>query len=170
MSILITGSPYYPMMFSRWLKRQYHKPIILDFQDPWVSNYGAAQSRLPEDRSLTLIASAAGAASSASGEFRHLCVGHCKTRKWLIGILGSTPTRWPPYRSEESLTILSICARGAGLVRGCQPRITASQSAMSAMFGRERIGRLRRFLAAVGANQEGASSTLRASTPCFCRE
>jgi hypothetical protein len=43
--ILITGSPYYPMLFSRWLKRRYGKPIVLDFQDPWVSGYGAAQSR-----------------------------------------------------------------------------------------------------------------------------
>lgn len=44
-AVLITGSPYYPMLFSRWLKRRYGKPIVLDFQDPWVSGYGAAQSR-----------------------------------------------------------------------------------------------------------------------------
>jgi len=43
--VFITGSPFYPMLYSRWLKRQYGKPIILDFQDPWVSRYGAAQSR-----------------------------------------------------------------------------------------------------------------------------
>jgi hypothetical protein len=44
-AIFITGSPYYPMLLSGWLKRRYGKPIILDFQDPWVSNYGAAQPR-----------------------------------------------------------------------------------------------------------------------------
>ena len=45
-AVFITGSPYYPMLLSRWLKQRYGKPIILDFQDPWVSGYGAAQSRL----------------------------------------------------------------------------------------------------------------------------
>jgi len=44
-AVFITGSPYYPMLFSRWLKERYGKPVILDFQDPWVSKYGAAQSR-----------------------------------------------------------------------------------------------------------------------------
>ena len=43
-AIFITGSPYYPMLLSHWLKRQYGTPIILDFQDPWVSAYGANQS------------------------------------------------------------------------------------------------------------------------------
>jgi hypothetical protein len=43
--VLITGSPYYPMLFSRWLKRQYKIPVVLDFQDPWVSSFGACQSR-----------------------------------------------------------------------------------------------------------------------------
>lgn len=44
-AVFITGSPYYPMLSSRWLKQQYGKPIILDFQDPWVSRYGATHSR-----------------------------------------------------------------------------------------------------------------------------
>jgi hypothetical protein len=44
-AVFITGSPFYPMLLSRWLKRRYGKPIVLDFQDPWVSRYGAAQSR-----------------------------------------------------------------------------------------------------------------------------
>jgi hypothetical protein len=44
-AVFITGSPYYQMLFSGWLKRRYGKPIILDFQDPWVSEYGATQSR-----------------------------------------------------------------------------------------------------------------------------
>ncbi|HEX4410981.1 MAG TPA: glycosyltransferase [Xanthobacteraceae bacterium] len=43
-AVFITGSPYYPMLFSRWLKTEYAKPVVLDFQDPWVSAYGAAQS------------------------------------------------------------------------------------------------------------------------------
>jgi Glycosyl transferase 4-like domain len=44
-AVLITGAPYYPMLLSGWLKRRYGKPVILDFQDPWVSAYGAAQPR-----------------------------------------------------------------------------------------------------------------------------
>jgi len=44
-AVLVTGSPYYPMLFSRWVKRRYKVPVILDFQDPWVSGYGASQSR-----------------------------------------------------------------------------------------------------------------------------
>ena len=48
-AVLITGSPFYPMLFSRWLKQRYGKPVILDFQDPWVSTYGAAQSRLSKN-------------------------------------------------------------------------------------------------------------------------
>lgn len=45
-AIFITGAPYYPMLLSRWLKQRYGKPIVLDFQDPWVSVFGAAQPRL----------------------------------------------------------------------------------------------------------------------------
>ena len=44
--VFITGSPFYSMLLSAWLKQQYGKPIVLDFQDPWVSGYGAAQSPL----------------------------------------------------------------------------------------------------------------------------
>lgn len=38
--VLITGSPYYPMLFSGMLRRR-EIPVVLDFQDPWVSNWGA---------------------------------------------------------------------------------------------------------------------------------
>jgi Glycosyl transferase 4-like domain len=44
-AIVITGAPYYSMLLSRWLKRRYRKPVVLDFQDPWVSAYGEAQPR-----------------------------------------------------------------------------------------------------------------------------
>ncbi|MFZ0426405.1 MAG: glycosyltransferase, partial [Xanthobacteraceae bacterium] len=43
--VLITGSPFYPMLLSRWLKRRFGVPVVLDFQDPWVSSFGAAQPR-----------------------------------------------------------------------------------------------------------------------------
>jgi hypothetical protein len=41
--VLITGSPFYPMLLARMIKRRYRKPVVLDFQDPWVSAWGARQ-------------------------------------------------------------------------------------------------------------------------------
>ncbi|MEJ0067175.1 MAG: glycosyltransferase [Caulobacteraceae bacterium] len=40
--VLITGSPYYPMLMARWIRRRWNMPVVLDFQDPWVSHVGAA--------------------------------------------------------------------------------------------------------------------------------
>lgn len=39
-AVLITGSPYYPMLLSGWIKRHFGLPVVLDFQDPWVSAWG----------------------------------------------------------------------------------------------------------------------------------
>ncbi len=43
--VLITGAPYYPMMIAGALKAR-GIPVVLDFQDPWVSRWGAAQPLL----------------------------------------------------------------------------------------------------------------------------
>jgi hypothetical protein len=43
--ILITGWPYYQMLNSHWLKKTFKMPVILDFQDPWVSAEGARLSK-----------------------------------------------------------------------------------------------------------------------------
>lgn len=43
--VLITGSPYYPMLLASWIRHRFGVPIILDFQDPWVSAQGANQPR-----------------------------------------------------------------------------------------------------------------------------
>ena len=42
-AVLITSAPYYPVMLSRMIKRRFGVPVILDFQDPWVSAWGAKQ-------------------------------------------------------------------------------------------------------------------------------
>lgn len=42
-AVLITGSPYYPMLLAREVRRRFGIPVVLDFQDPWVSAWGAAQ-------------------------------------------------------------------------------------------------------------------------------
>jgi hypothetical protein len=45
-AVLITGSPYYPMLLAPAIKRQFGIPVVLDFQDPWVSTWGATQPPL----------------------------------------------------------------------------------------------------------------------------
>jgi hypothetical protein len=42
-AVLITGSPFYPMRLAPWLRRRYGVPVILDFQDPWVSARGSGR-------------------------------------------------------------------------------------------------------------------------------
>jgi hypothetical protein len=44
-AVLITGSPYYPMLLAPAIKRHYGVPVVLDFQDPWVSSWGATQPK-----------------------------------------------------------------------------------------------------------------------------
>jgi hypothetical protein len=43
--ILITGSPFYPMLLAGWIRRRFAVPVVLDFQDPWVSKEGANRKR-----------------------------------------------------------------------------------------------------------------------------
>lgn len=45
-AVLITGFPFYPMIMAGAIKRRFGVPIVLDFQDPWVSAWGAQQPRL----------------------------------------------------------------------------------------------------------------------------
>ncbi|MBI3316626.1 MAG: glycosyltransferase [Candidatus Omnitrophica bacterium] len=41
--LFITLSPYYPSLMGPSLKRKFKLPFILDYQDPWVSKFGARQ-------------------------------------------------------------------------------------------------------------------------------
>ena len=43
-TVLITGSPFYPMLIAPKIKRAFGVPVVLDFQDPWVSAWGASHS------------------------------------------------------------------------------------------------------------------------------
>ncbi|MCP4309305.1 MAG: glycosyltransferase family 4 protein [bacterium] len=45
-AVMITGAPFYPMMLARSVKQRFDIPVVLDFQDPWVSPEGAARSTL----------------------------------------------------------------------------------------------------------------------------
>ena len=44
--IFITGWPFYQMLLGNYLKRQFGVSVVLDFQDPWASSWGATQSFL----------------------------------------------------------------------------------------------------------------------------
>jgi hypothetical protein len=42
-AVLITGSPFYPFLLARYVRQVLALPVILDFQDPWVSAEGATR-------------------------------------------------------------------------------------------------------------------------------
>lgn len=44
-AVLITGSPFYPLLLARHVHETLGVPVILDFQDPWVSAEGAQRPR-----------------------------------------------------------------------------------------------------------------------------
>src|SRR5262249_27372684 len=44
--VLFTGWPFYQMLLAPWIKRRFDIPVVLDFQDPWVSRWGAEQAAL----------------------------------------------------------------------------------------------------------------------------
>lgn len=44
--VMITGAPYYPLLLAKQVKRQLRRPVLLDFQDPWVSKWGATRTPL----------------------------------------------------------------------------------------------------------------------------
>lgn len=41
--VMITGSPFYPMLLSGWIRRCFGIPVVLDLQDPWVSKEGSTR-------------------------------------------------------------------------------------------------------------------------------
>ena len=43
--VLITGSPFYPLLLARWITRRWGIPVVLDLQDPWASKEGAGRPR-----------------------------------------------------------------------------------------------------------------------------
>lgn len=45
-AVLISGAPFYPLLFAPLIKAQFNIPVVLDFQDPWVSAVGATHRRL----------------------------------------------------------------------------------------------------------------------------
>lgn len=54
--VLLTSSPAYPMLLTSWIKKEFGIPIILDFQDPWVSLEGASRPKLSKGGLAHLLA------------------------------------------------------------------------------------------------------------------
>ena len=44
--VFITGWPFYPMLFASRIAKRLDVPVVLDFQDPWVSAEGATRPKL----------------------------------------------------------------------------------------------------------------------------
>jgi hypothetical protein len=42
--IFFTGSPFYPMLLAGMVKKKFGLPVVLDFQDPWISRWGEIQT------------------------------------------------------------------------------------------------------------------------------
>lgn len=49
-AVMITGSPFYPMLLARRIKHQTGLPILLDFQDPWVTAVGSSRPAFSKGR------------------------------------------------------------------------------------------------------------------------
>lgn len=43
--VFFTSAPYYHLMISSMIKERFRVPVVIDFQDPWVSKWGAVQRR-----------------------------------------------------------------------------------------------------------------------------
>ncbi|WP_295632404.1 glycosyltransferase [Novosphingobium sp.] len=54
--VLITGWPFYEMLLTRHLRKRFGVPVVLDFQDPWVSAEGATRPRLSKGGLAHLLA------------------------------------------------------------------------------------------------------------------
>jgi hypothetical protein len=48
--VFFTGFPFYPMLIAGHVRRRLKLPVVLDFQDPWVSAYGATRPAVSKER------------------------------------------------------------------------------------------------------------------------
>ena len=49
-AVMITGSPFYPMLLAGHIRRRFSGSVILDFQDPWASARASDGSRFGKSR------------------------------------------------------------------------------------------------------------------------
>jgi hypothetical protein len=47
--VFFTGFPFYQMLHAGRVRRRHRLPVVLDFQDPWVSAYGASRPPLSKE-------------------------------------------------------------------------------------------------------------------------
>ena len=48
-AVFFTGFPFYQMLLAGHVRRELKLPVVLDFQDPWVSSYGATRPLLSKE-------------------------------------------------------------------------------------------------------------------------
>lgn len=82
--VFITGFPFYPMLMARAVRRR-GVPVVLDFQDPWVSEWGAGRPllskaglahRLALGLEPRAVAAASGIMSVSAAQNRSMRVRH----------------------------------------------------------------------------------------------
>jgi glycosyltransferase involved in cell wall biosynthesis len=68
-AVMVTGSPFYPMLLAKEIKRHFGVPVVLDFQDPWVSAYGMTQPRFSKAGAAHWLATLLEPKAVASADF-----------------------------------------------------------------------------------------------------
>src|SRR5258705_213570 len=139
---MITGSTYYPMLFASEIRRRFKVPVVLDFQDPWVSAWGAAQKPLSKaglsHRLATLLEPHALRAADFVTSVSDIQNAEMAARyawldgKRMAGLIHEIPRRLP------FLEALSWLARSQGvlLIGSDEPHYTASKIYPGLMSGR----------------------------------
>lgn len=56
-AIMLTGSPFYPLLNTAYLKRNTGLPVLVDFQDPWVNDVGGTRPFFSKGRMAHRLAS-----------------------------------------------------------------------------------------------------------------
>lgn len=54
--VMITGSPFYPMLFAPLITNRFRVPVVLDFQDPWVAMHNDTYKSLSKSGLVQWIA------------------------------------------------------------------------------------------------------------------
>lgn len=163
-AVLITGSPFYPLLLARHVRQALTLPVILDFQDPWVSAEGATRPRwskggLAHRLAVALEPSAVRHASFITGVTDRQNADMAARYPWLdassmaaipIGgdpddfvALRANPPQNPPIRFDPDLINLSYVGaflpRAAGPMRAVFAALRALREADPTLAARIRL-------------------------------
>lgn len=97
-ALFITGAPYYPMLLARRAARRHGLPVVLDFQDPWVSVFGARQPPL----------SKAGLAHRLATWLEPIAVRHATHVTSVSDVQNQEMAARYPWLTAETMTAIQI--------------------------------------------------------------